>query len=153
MNLMLGKCTPSEEAILEKALTTTYSLKGITFIDDNVVGKEIPVMKDLYSVLETMDGAKSLVERLEKYVYGVFAGVFSEQTNISLGEGLVVFSVRDLDDILRPVAMFILLGYVWNITRSSVKKRVLVVDEAWNIMQHEDSAKFLFGLVKRARKY
>jgi type IV secretory pathway VirB4 component len=93
------------------------------------------------------------VERLEKYVYGVFAGVFSEQTNISLGEGLVVFSVRDLDDILRPVAMFILLGYVWNITRSSVKKRVLVVDEAWNIMQHEDSAKFLFGLVKRARKY
>jgi conjugal transfer ATP-binding protein TraC len=153
MNLMLGKCTPSEEAILEKALTTTYSLKGITFIDDDVVGKEIPVMKDLYSVLETMDGAKSLVERLEKYVYGVFAGVFSEQTNISLGEGLVVFSVRDLDDILRPVAMYILLGYVWNITRSSVKKRVLVVDEAWNIMQHEDSAKFLFGLVKRARKY
>lgn len=153
MNLMLGKCNPSEEAILEKAITTVYSLKGITFTDDSVLGKEIPIMKDLYSVLETMDGAKSLVERLEKYVYGVFAGVFSEQTNISMADGLMVFSVRDLDEILRPVAMYILLGYVWNVTRSSQKKRILVVDEAWNVMQHEDSAKFLFGLVKRARKY
>lgn len=153
MNLMLGKCTSSETSILEKALTTTYSLKGITFQDDSVDGKEIPVMKDLYSVLETMDGAKSLCERLEKYVYGIFSGVFSEQTNIDLHDGLVVFSVRDLDEILRPIAMFILLGYVWNVTRSAQKKRLLVVDEAWNIMQHEDSAKFLYGLVKRARKY
>lgn len=153
MNLMLGKCNPSEEAILEKAITTVYSLKGITFSDDSIVGKEVPVMKDLFSVLETMDGAKSLTERLEKYVYGVFAGVFSEQTNISMSDGLMVFSVRDLDDILRPIAMYILLWYVWNVTRSSLKKRILVVDEAWNIMQHEDSAKFLFGLVKRARKY
>lgn len=150
---MLGKCTPSEEAILEKAITTTYSLKGITFSDDSIVGKEIPIMRDLYSVLETMDGAKGLVERLEKYVYGVFSGVFSEQTNISMNDGLVVFSVRDLDEILRPIAMYILLGYVWNVTRSSQRKRILVVDEAWNIMQHDDSAKFLFGLVKRARKY
>jgi type IV secretory pathway VirB4 component len=109
MNLMLGKCNPSEEAILEKAITTVYSLKGITFSDDSIVGKEVPVMKDLFSVLETMDGAKSLTERLEKYVYGVFAGVFSEQTNISMSDGLMVFSVRDLDDILRPIAMYILL--------------------------------------------
>lgn len=150
---MLGKCTPTEESILEKAITTTYSLKGITFVDDSCIGKEIPVMKDLFSVLETMDGAKNLCDRLEKYVYGIFSGIFSEQTNISMREGLVVFSVRDLDDILRPIAMYILLGYVWNTTRSSQKKRVLVVDEAWNIMQYEDSAKFLFGLVKRARKY
>jgi conjugal transfer ATP-binding protein TraC len=153
MNLMLGKCTPTEEALLEKAITTAYSLKGITFADDSCIGKEVPVMKDLFSVLETMDGAKNLCERLEKYVYGIFSGIFSEQTNISMKEGLVVFSVRDLDDILRPIAMFILLGYVWNTTRSSQKKRILVVDEAWNIMQYEDSAKFLFGLVKRARKY
>lgn len=153
MNIMLGKLTASEEAILEKALIVTYSLKGITMTDDDITGKEVPVMKDLYSVLETMDGAKNLLERLEKYVYGVFAGVFSEPTNIELGGGLQVFSVRDLDDILRPVAMFIVLGYVWNIARSSNKKRFLVVDEAWNIMQYEDSAKFLFGLVKRARKY
>lgn len=91
-----------------------------------------------------MDGAHGLVERLGKYVSGVFAGVFSEKTNVDLHGGLVVFSVRDLDDILRPIAMYILLGYVWNIARSSEKKRILVVDEAWNIMQYEDSAKFLF---------
>ncbi len=153
MNVMLGKCTPEEESIIERALTTTYSLKGITMEDDDVRGKEMPVMKDFYSVLETIDGSKSILQRLEKYVTGVFAGIFSEPTNIELGEGLVVFSVRDLEEILRPVAMYILLGYVWNKTRSSSRKRLLVVDEAWNIMQYDDSAKFLHGLVKRARKY
>ena len=110
-------------------------------------------MKDLHSVLETMDGARGITERLEKYVFGVFAGVFSQPTNVDLKDGLVVFSVPDLDDILRPIAMYILLNYVWNVARSSERKRMLVVDEAWNIMQYEDSAKFLFGLVKRARKY
>ncbi|MCK9272806.1 DUF87 domain-containing protein [Candidatus Gracilibacteria bacterium] len=153
LNLMLGKITPSESSILEKALIITYSLKGITFDDDNIERKEVPVMKDLYSVLETMDGAKGLVERLEKYVSGIFSGIFSEPTNINLTEGLQVFSVRDLDEVLRPVAMYIILNYIWNIVRSSNKKRFLVVDEAWNIMQYEDSAKFMFGLVKRARKY
>lgn len=153
LHLMLWVITPGEDAILEKALITTYSLKGITMEDDNAEGKEIPLMRDLVSVLETMDGWKWLCERLDKYVNGVFAGVFSRPTNVDLKEGLVVFSVRDLDDILRPIAMYILLNYVWNIARSSEKKRMLVVDEAWNIMQYEDSAKFLFGLVKRARKY
>lgn len=153
MNLMLGKLTPNEEAILEKALITTYSLKGITMSDDSVDGKEIPLMKDLYSVLETMEWGKPLTERMDKYVFGVFSGVFSEPTNVELKEWLVVFSVRDLDEILRPIAMYTILNYVWNVTRSSEKKRMLVVDEAWNVMQYEDSAKFLFGLVKRARKY
>ena len=153
MRLMLGKLTPSEEAILEKAIITTYSLKGITMSDDDVVGKEIPIMKDLYSVLETMDGGKGITERLEKYVYGIFKGIFSEPTNIDLSEGLQVFSVRDLDEILRPVAMYVLLNYIWNVTRSSNRRRVLVIDEAWKVMEHEDSSKFLFGLVKRARKY
>lgn len=153
LRLMLGQITPTEEAILEKALITTYSLKWITMDNDNGEWKEVPLLKDLYSVLETMDGARGLVERLEKYVTGVFAWVFSEPTNVNLHWWLVVFSVRDLDDILRPIAMYILLGYVWNLARSSEKRRLLVVDEAWNIMQYEDSAKFLFGLVKRARKY
>ncbi len=153
LRLMLGQITPTEEAILERALITTYSLKGITMDDDSAEGKDIPLLKDLHSVLETMDGANGLVERLGKYVNWVFAWVFSEKTNVDLHGGLVVFSVRDLDDILRPIAMYILLWYVWNIARSSEKRRVLVVDEAWNIMQYEDSAKFLFGLVKRARKY
>lgn len=153
LHLMLGVITPNEEAILEKALITSYSLKGITMDDDNIEGKEIPLMKDLLSVLETMEGARGLVERLDKYVSGIFSGVFSQSTNVNLKEWLVVFSVRDLDEILRPIAMYMLLNYVWNVVRSSEKKRMLVVDEAWNIMQYEDSAKFLFGLVKRARKY
>lgn len=153
MNLLLGKCTPSEESILERAMVTTYSLKWITLTDDSVEWKEIPLMKDFYSVLETMDGGKWLTERLDKYVNGVFSGIFSSPTNVELGSGLQVFSVRDLDEFLRPAAMYIMLWYVWNLTRSSLKKRLLVVDEAWNIMQYEASAKFLFGLVKRARKY
>ena len=153
LRLMLGVITPNEEALLEKAIITTYSLKGITMEDDSIEWKDIPLLKDLHSVLETMDGANGLVNRLEKYVFGVFAGVFSRPTNVNLKWWLVVFSVRDLDDILRPIAMYILLTYVWNVARSSEKKRFLVVDEAWNIMQYEDSAKFLFGLVKRARKY
>lgn len=153
MNLMLGKMTAQEEAIMEKAIITTYSLKGITFDDDSIIGKEIPVMKDLEDVLETMDGAKSLVTRIQKFTTGIFAGIFSQHTNIDLKEGLQVFSVRDLDDMLRPIAMYVILNYMWNKVKSSNKKRLLVVDEAWNIMQHDDSAKFLYGLVKRARKY
>lgn len=153
MNLMLGKLNGNESSIMEKAIIITYNLKWITLEDDDINGKDIPTMKDLYSVLETMDGAKDLTQRLEKYTTWIFSGVFSELTNISLSEWLQVFSVRDLDDILRPTAMYIILSYIWNRVRSSNKKRLLVIDEAWNIMQHEDSAKFLFGLVKRARKY
>lgn len=153
MNLMLGKLTATEESIMEKALMTTYSLKGITIDDDNAEGKEIPVMKDLQDVLDTMDGGKSLVQRMEKFTSGIFSGIFSQKTNVDLKEWLQVFSVRDIDDILRPTAMYVILNHIWNKVRSSSKKRMLVIDEAWNIMQHEDSAKFLFGLVKRARKY
>ncbi|MFA5917158.1 MAG: DUF87 domain-containing protein [Candidatus Gracilibacteria bacterium] len=153
MNLMLGKITIDEETILEKGIIATYSLKGITLDDDNAIGKEIPVMKDLQEVLETMDGASGLVKRIDKYTNGIFSGIFSQPTNIDLQEGLQVFSVRDLDEILRPIAMYVIMNHIWNKIRSSMKKRMLVIDEAWNIMQYEDSAKFLFGLVKRARKY
>jgi len=153
MNLMLWKLTPVEEWIMEKALMTVYSLKWITLDDDNIEDKEMPVMKDLQDVLETMDWGKTLVQRMQKYTTWIFSGIFSKKTNIDLGEWLQVFSVRDLDDILRPIAMYVILNHIWNRVRSSNKKRFLVVDEAWNIMQHDDSAKFLFGLVKRARKY
>ena len=153
MNLMLGKLTPEEESIMEKAIMTTYSLKWITMDDDRVEWKDIPIMTDLHDVLETMEWSKSLLIRLEKYTTGIFSGIFSNKTNIDLQEGLQVFSVRDLDDILRPTTMYVILNHIWNKVRSSNKKRMLVIDEAWNIMQHEDSAKFLFGLVKRARKY
>ncbi len=153
MNLMLGKMTAEESSLMEKAIITTYSLKGLTLQDDNIAGKEIPIMKDLQDVLETMDGAGSLVTRIQKFTTGIFSGIFSQRTNIDLGEGLQVFSVRDLDDMLRPIAMYVILNHIWNKVKSSNKKRMLVVDEAWNVMQHEDSAKFLYGLVKRARKY
>lgn len=153
MNLMLGKMTAEEESIMEKALMTVYSLKGITMTDDSTDGKEMPIMSDLQDVLETMDGAGSLVKRIEKFTIGIFSWIFSKRTNIDLSEGLQVFSVRDLDDTLRPIAMYVILNYIWNKVRSSNRKRILVVDEAWNVMQHDDSAKFLFGLVKRARKY
>lgn len=153
MNLLLWKMTPEEESLMEKALMTTYSLKGITVEDDDAMGKEIPVMQELKNVLETMVWANSLVTRMEKYTSGIFSGIFSKPTNIDLKEWLQVFSVRDLDDILRPSTMYVILSHIWNKVRSSNKKRILVIDEAWNIMQHDDSAKFLFGLVKRARKY
>lgn len=153
MNLMLWKMTAEEASIMEKAIITTYSLKWITLDDDNIEWKEIPVMRDLQDVLETMDWANSLVKRMEKFTTWIFGWIFSQRTNIDLWDGLQVFSVRDLDDLLRPIAMYVILNHIWNKVRSNAKKRILVVDEAWNIMQHEDSAKFLFWLVKRARKY
>ena len=153
MNLMLWKMTAEEASIMEKAIITTYSLKWITLEDDDIKWKEIPVMKDLQDVLETMDWASSLVKRMEKFTVWIFWGIFSQHTNIDLQDWLQVFSVRDLDVMLRPIAMYVILNHIWNKVRSSSKKRLLVVDEAWNIMQHEDSAKFLFWLVKRARKY
>lgn len=153
MNLMLGSMTIDEQTILEKAIISTYSLKWITLDDDNIEWKEIPVMKDLQWVLETMDWASGLVKRIDKFTNGIFAWIFSQATNIDLQEWLQVFSVRDLDDILRPIAMYVIMNHIWNKIRSSSKKRILVIDEAWNIMQYEDSAKFLYWLVKRARKY
>ena len=153
MSLMLWKLTAEEESIIEKWLITTYSLKWITMEDDNIEWKDIPVMKDLQDVLETMDWASSLVTRMEKYTTGIFSWIFSNKTNIDLSEWLQVFSVRDLSDMMRPIAMYVVLNHIWNKVRSSNKKRMLVIDEAWNIMQHDDSAKFLFWLVKRARKY
>lgn len=153
MSLMLWKLTSEEESIIEKWLIATYSLKWITMDDDNPEWKDIPVMKDLQDVLETMDWATSLVTRMEKYTTGIFSWIFSNKTNIDLTEWLQVFSVRDLSDMMRPIAMYVVLNHIWNKVRSSNKKRMLVIDEAWNIMQHDDSAKFLFWLVKRARKY
>jgi type IV secretory pathway VirB4 component len=153
MNLMLGSLSPKEESIMEKAIAATYSLKWVTFEDDSIENKELPVMQDLYDVLETYEWAEDLVIKIEKYTTWIFSGLFTQPTNVKLNDGLVVFSVRDLDDYLRPIAMYIILNYIWNRVKSESKKRLLVIDEAWNIMQHDDSAKFLFWLVKRARKY
>jgi hypothetical protein len=153
MRLMLGKITPQEEGILDKALIDTYSTKGITMDVLDPSKFPVPTMVDFYNVLSAMDGAADMAQRISKFVSGTYAGVFNKETNVTLDTGLMVFSVRDLEDELRPIAMYIILNYIWNRVRSSLKKRILVIDEAWSLMQHEDSAKFLFGLVKRARKY
>lgn len=153
MKLMLGTLTPLEEGLLDKALNDVYALKGITMDLVDPSDKEPPTMEDLKLVLEGMEGAESLVQRVAKYTTGTYSGIFNKPTNIDLGTGLIVFSIRDLEDALRPIAMYIILNFIWNRVRSSLKKRILVVDEAWTMMQNPDSAKFLYGLVKRARKY
>jgi hypothetical protein len=153
LRLMLGTITPLEEGILDQALIDTYALKGITMQSENPGTMEPPTMGDLESVLSGMKGAETLVQRIQKFTKGTFAGIFNERTNVDLKSGLIVFNIRDLEDDLRPIATFIVLNYIWNRVRSTLKKRLLIIDEAWSMMQHEDSAKFLYGLAKRARKY
>ena len=153
LNLMLGKLTPEEEGLMDKALIDTYALKGITMDTSNPASMEPPTMEDLHDILSNMKGAENLAQRLQKYTVGTFAGIFNKPTNVDLKSGLVVFCIRDLEEMLRPIAMYIILNYIWNRVRSKLKKRMLVIDEAWCMMQHEDSARFLYGLVKRARKY
>lgn len=153
LNLMLGKMNPEEEGLMDKALIDTYALKGITMDTPNPAEMEPPTMEDLYDILVSTKGAENLAQRLQKYTVGTFAGIFNKPTNVDLKSGLIVFCIRDLEDILRPIAMYIILNYIWNRVRSELKRRILVIDEAWSMMQHEDSARFLYGLVKRARKY
>ncbi|MBN1494578.1 DUF87 domain-containing protein [Candidatus Peregrinibacteria bacterium] len=153
LKIMLGGVTPQEEAMLDKALTDVYALRGITMEIEDPSSFPPPTMEDLYDILTSMEGARNLATRLAKYTSGTYAGIFNKPTNIDLTSGLVVFSIRDLEDALRPIAMYILLNFIWNRVRSTLKKRILVIDEAWSLMQHEDSARFLYGLVKRARKY
>lgn len=152
-SLMLGKLNPTEEALMDKAIWQTYAKKDITPEMENFRGVEYPTMNDLIEILNGMVGAESLAQRLQKYTEGTFAGLLNQPTNVILNNQLVVFSIRDLEEELRPIAMYIILNYIWNIVRSELKKRILAVDEAWILMQHEDSARFLFGIAKRARKY
>jgi len=152
MGLMLGELTTEEEAIVDKALFETYRLKDITN-DPKSHKNAPPTMQDLHEVLKNMDGGKSLARRLEKFVTGTFAGIFNKPTNIDLNRGLVVFSVRDLEEQLRPIAMYVILNYIWGKIRRESRKRILVIDEAWTLMQYEDSARFMYSIAKRARKY
>jgi hypothetical protein len=151
--LMLGTLTPAEDGILDKAILDTYALKGITLTTENTDGIEPPTMHDLVDVLMTTEGGENMAKVLQKYTDGSYAGLFDKQTNVELGKQMIVFQIRDLEDQLRPIAIYIVLNFLWNRVRSELKKRYLVIDEAWNLMQHEDSARFLYGIVKRARKY
>jgi conjugal transfer ATP-binding protein TraC len=152
INLMLGKMNPSETSIMERAIMEAYAKRDIN-ADSDFANLTPPTMSDLVDVLNGIVGGESLAQRLYRYTEGTFAGIFNRQTNINIYNQFVVFNIRDLQDELRPIAMYVLLKYVWNEIRSVLKQRILVCDEAWIMMQFEDSAKFLFGLVKRARKY
>lgn len=153
--LMLGggQLSPNEEADLDQALIDTYARAGITS-DPLTHTAPPPTIINLYDTLLHMGGTgPGLAQRLRKYTTGTFAGIFSQQSNIDINNQMVVFNIRDLEDELRPVAMYIVLNHIWNITRANQKKRMLIVDEAWQLMKYEDSASFLFSLAKRARKY
>jgi len=154
LRIMFGGLTPEEDAIIDQAITETYASKGITPDSDSANWHgNIPIMSDMEKVLEKKKGAESLVRRTRKFTQGSYAQFFNSPSNVSLGKKFVVFGIRDMEDELRPMAMFIILRYIWNQIRFSLEKRILLVDEAWWIMQSEDGASFLFGVCKRARKY
>lgn len=149
----MAALSPVEEADLDQALIDTYARVGITS-DPLTHNSTPPTIADLYDTLVHMGGSgPSLAQRLRKYTTGTFAGIFSQQSNIDINNPMVVFNIRDLEDELRPVAMYIVLSHIWNITRTEQKRRMLIVDEAWQLMKYDDSANFLFSLAKRARKY
>jgi conjugal transfer ATP-binding protein TraC len=152
LKLMLGKITPEEDALLDRGITETYASRDIV-VNGDFAGKEPPLLGDLETVLRNLEGGKELAEKLYKYTKGSFAGFLNQPTNIDINNRLIVFSIRDLEEELRPIGMFVVLNFIWSLIRAKLAKRLLFIDEAWIMMKNEDSATFLFGLVKRARKY
>lgn len=150
--IMLGGLTPEEDSIIDSAISETYALKDIT-PDSDFSNKPAPLLSDLELVLAGMEGGESLAQRLLKYTQGSWAGFINRPTNVDINKKFVVFSIRDMEDELKPVAMYVVMHHIWNAVRRNLKKRLLVVDEAWWMMKAEDTASFLFSLVKRGRKY
>jgi len=150
--IMLGGLTPEEDAVIDRAITETYALKDIT-ADANFALVEPPLLSDFELVLSGMEGSESLVARLSKYTKGTWAGFMNRPTNVDMNKKLIVFSVRDMEDDLKPVAMYIITHHIWNAVRKELRKRLLVIDEAWWMMRSEDTASFLFSIAKRGRKY
>ncbi len=154
MKVIMGDLTPSQDALLDRALVMVYQQKGITQ-DPETFKNEPPLLEDLYKIfigMETPEG-KELADRLEKFVQGSAAGIFNHQSNFDITNPFTVFGIRDLEENLRPVAMYIVLDYVWNRIRKDRKKRILVVDEAWYLIKNRDSGNYLYSFAKRARKY
>ncbi|OGY33495.1 MAG: conjugal transfer protein TraC [Candidatus Andersenbacteria bacterium RIFCSPHIGHO2_02_FULL_45_11] len=152
ISLMVDGLSAEEQSIVDNALWETYALKDITR-GARWTKPEVPTLQDFYNITKDMDGGKNVAVRLQRFVEGTFAGVFNRATNIDLDQQLIVFNIRDMEEELRPIAMYVVLGFIWNRIRSQLKKRILVVDEAWIMMRNEESAKFLFSMAKRARKY
>ncbi|HCB36625.1 MAG: Type IV secretory pathway VirB4 protein-like protein [Candidatus Azambacteria bacterium GW2011_GWE2_46_45] len=152
LRLMLGSLTAEEDAVIDKALSETYASRDIT-AESDFSQITPPLMSDLQTILENMEGGANLALRLKKYTEGTFAGFLNMPTNVSADNRLAVFNIRDMEDELRPIAMYVILGYIWRLIRRETKKRILVVDEAWLLMKYEDAASFLYGIAKRCRKY
>lgn len=150
--IILGGLSPEEDSIIDRAITETYALKDIT-ADSDFSELPPPLLNDFEMVLASMEGSESLIERLRKYTKGTWAGFMNQPTNVDIDQKMVVFSIRDMEDELKPAAMYIITHFIWNAVRKSLKKRLLVVDEAWVMMQNEEAAAFLFGMAKRGRKY
>jgi type IV secretory pathway VirB4 component len=150
--LMLGGLTSEEDAIVDRAISETYALKDIT-PDSDFTAIEPPLLSDFEMVLSGMEGAESILTRLTKYTRGSWAGFLNQPSNVDINRKFIVFSVRDMEDDLKPVAMYIVMHFIWNAIRRTLRKRLLVVDEAWWMMKSEDTASFLYALAKRGRKY
>lgn len=152
LRLMLGGLSPEEETIIDQALHEVYALKDING-DASWKGLESPLLTDFEMVLAGMDGSDSLIARLQKYTSGTWSGFMNEPTNVDINQKFIVFSLRDMEDELKSVAMYIITNHIWNMIRRRLQKRLLVIDEAWWMMKSEDTASFLFSLAKRGRKY
>jgi conjugal transfer ATP-binding protein TraC len=150
--IMLGGLTPEEDAIVDRAISETYALKDITG-DADFTGSTAPLLSDFESVLSGMEGSESLIQRLSKFTHGTWSGFINQPTNIDINKQFIVFSVRDMEDELKPVAMYIVTHFIWNAVRHELRKRLLIIDEAWWMMKSEDTASFLYSLAKRGRKY
>jgi type IV secretory pathway VirB4 component len=150
--IMLGGLTPEEDSIIDRAITETYAMKDIT-IESDFGSIEPPLLSDFELVLAGMEGGDSLVQKLTKYTKGTWSGFLNQPSNVDINKNLVVFSIRDMEDELKPVAMYIVTHFIWTAIRRELKKRLLVIDEAWWMMKSEDTASFLFSMAKRGRKY
>lgn len=150
--LMLGGLTPEEDSIVDRAITETYALKDIT-VDSDLSKVEPPLLSDFEMVLSGMEGSESVLQRIKKYTRGSWSTFINQPSNVDINKKLVVFSIRDMEDELKPVAMYIVTHFIWNAIRRELRKRLLVVDEAWIMMKSEDTASFLYSIAKRGRKY
>lgn len=150
--LMLGGLTAEEDALVDRAISETYALKDIT-PDSDFTAIEPPLLSDFEMVLAGMEGTENILTKLTKYTRGSWAGFLNQPSNVDINRKFIVFSVRDMEDDLKPVAMYIVTHFIWNAIRRTLRKRLLVVDEAWWMMKSEDTASFLYALAKRGRKY
>ena len=152
IKLMVGGLSPQEETILDRAITQTYASRDI-FPETMAEGKTPPLTEDLESVLKSIEGGENLGAKLYKYTQGTYAGFLNQLSNINISNRMIVFGIRDLEEELRPIAMYVVLNYIWTMIKKDLRKRIMVIDEGWWLLKHEESASFLFSLIKRARKY